>query len=177
MLYLLSRPKLGDVFFSSNLFFILNNEAIWIQTASIYLRHFSVPIYCKTLDFPTFSAPNDFITLCPSLSQMQNFTFFSPRLTHSFRVKIGVNQSLSSAFRVKMMLSDFTICLSKTLILGGFHPRGHDFSCHFKPLILQDRHYRITPIAADGTGYAGLSIATLLSASSCYCCGYHSGEG
>lgn len=99
----------------------------------------------KTLDFTTFSDKTDFITLCTPLSKMQKITFFPSRLTHSFRVKIVVHHSSPTAFRIKMMLSDPTICLSKTLIFTAiwryFTPRGHDFSCRFKPLILQGRHF------------------------------------
>lgn len=73
------------------LFFILDNKAIWIQTTAKYLRHFSVSIYRKTLDFTTFSVPTTFITLCPSLSKMQKIIIFVPRPTPSFRVKIGAN--------------------------------------------------------------------------------------
>ena len=72
--------------------FILNNEAIWIQTTAKYLNLFSVPTYRKTLDYTTFSDPTTFIAICTPLSKMPKITFYPLRLTHSFRVKIGANQ-------------------------------------------------------------------------------------
>ena len=57
-------------------FFILDNEAIWIQTTAQSFPRFSVPIYRKALDFTAFSAPTTFITLCTPLSKMQKITFF-----------------------------------------------------------------------------------------------------
>ena len=45
--------------------------------------------------------------------------------------------------------ADFYICR------GEFLPRGHDFSCHFKPLILQGRHlaYFVAYIREDDIIY------------------------
>lgn len=116
--------------------FILNNKAIWIQTTAQLFTRFSVPIYRKPLDFTTFSAITIFITRCTSLSKMQKISILPLRLTHSFRVKIGVHQQSPTAYRVKTMLSLSMICLSKTLFSAVSRAVNNSFSMIF-PVILR----------------------------------------
>ena len=127
-------------------FFILNNEAIWIQTTAKHLRHFSTFNPFKpliSLSFQPRMTLSLFAPFYPKCRKIQNIAenhLFLPRLTSSSGVKIGVSHPELTAFRVKMMLSLQTICLFKMLFSALFHPHGHDFSCHFNPLNLLGRH-------------------------------------